>query len=166
MRFRDGRNKTRKKAESGGAKESDAMATESTVTSNPSHGERPKVVVITGPTGSGKSKLAVDLASHFPLEVINADSMQVYRGLDVLTNKLPFSDQNGTTLSCSHLIFPHSESLSLSKFSLFPFVVGVPHHLLGTVSPNLEFTAKEFRDSAIPVSSNADCEVTIEEKSE
>lgn len=32
--------------------------------------------------------------------------------------------------------------------------VGVPHHLLGTVSPNVEFTAKEFRDSAIPVSFN------------
>lgn len=32
------------------------------------------------------------------------------------------------------------------------YCVGVPHHLLGTVSPNIEFTAKEFRDSAIPVS--------------
>ncbi|CAK8576328.1 unnamed protein product [Lathyrus sativus] len=98
------------------------MAAENTVTSNPSHGERPKVVVITGPTGSGKSKLAVDLASHFPLEVINSDSMQVYTGLDILTNKLPFSEQNG-----------------------------VPHHLLGTVNPNTEFTAKAFRDSAIPI---------------
>ena len=68
-------------------------ATESTVTSNPSNRERPKpkpkLLVITGPTASGKSKLAVDLASHFPVELINADSMQVYRGLDVLTNKLP-----------------------------------------------------------------------------
>ncbi|CAJ1979174.1 unnamed protein product [Sphenostylis stenocarpa] len=98
------------------------MATESTVTSNSTNGERPKVVVITGPTASGKSKLAVDLASHFPIEVINADSMQVYRGLDVLANKLPLSQQNG-----------------------------VPHHLLGTISPNVEFTAKAFRDSAIPI---------------
>ncbi|KAK2433784.1 adenylate isopentenyltransferase 3, chloroplastic [Trifolium repens] len=98
------------------------MTTENTVTVNPSHGQRPKVVVITGPTGSGKSKLAVDLASHFPIEVINADSMQVYSGLDILTNKIPFSEQNG-----------------------------VPHHLLGTVNPNFEFTAKAFRDSAIPI---------------
>ncbi|XP_044482022.1 tRNA dimethylallyltransferase 2 isoform X2 [Mangifera indica] len=92
---------------------------------NPSNGktiEKPKVVVIMGPTGSGKSKLAIDLASHFPVEVINADSMQVYQGLDVLTNKVP----------------PHEQK-------------GVPHHLLGTVSPNIEFTAKEFRDSAIPL---------------
>ncbi|EEF33328.1 tRNA delta(2)-isopentenylpyrophosphate transferase, putative [Ricinus communis] len=75
-----------------------------------------------GPTGSGKSKLAIDLATHFPVEIINADSMQVYHGLDVLTNKVPLYDQKG-----------------------------VPHHLLGTISPNVEFTAKEFRDSAIPL---------------
>lgn len=57
--------------------------------------EKPKVVVIMGPTGSGKSKLALDLASHFPVEVINADSMQVYSGLDVLTNKVPLHEQKG-----------------------------------------------------------------------
>lgn len=65
---------------------------------NPSNGktiEKPKVVVIMGPTGSGKSKLAIDLASHFPVEVINADSMQVYQGLDVLTNKVPPHEQKG-----------------------------------------------------------------------
>ncbi|KAG6585995.1 tRNA dimethylallyltransferase 2 isoform X1 [Cucurbita moschata] len=94
-----------------------------TQSANPNMGrEKPKVVVIMGPTGSGKSRLAIDLASHFPVEIINADSMQVYRGLDVLTNKVPPQDQNG-----------------------------VPHHLLGTVSPDVEFTAKDFRDSAIPV---------------
>ncbi|KAL2328494.1 hypothetical protein Fmac_021921 [Flemingia macrophylla] len=127
-----------------------ATETESTVTSNPSNGKRPKVVVITGPTASGKSKLAVDLASHFPLEVINADSMQVYRGLDVLTNKLPLSHQNGTTVFPPHPIFPHPNLVRFLK-SRFEFVAGVPHHLLGTVSPNVEFTAKAFRDSAIPI---------------
>lgn len=76
-------------------------------------------MVILGATGVGKSKLAIDLASHFPIEIINADSMQVYEGLDVLTNKVPVKEQRG-----------------------------VPHHLLGTISPNIEFTAKDFRDSA------------------
>ncbi|XP_023537420.1 tRNA dimethylallyltransferase 2 isoform X2 [Cucurbita pepo subsp. pepo] len=52
----------------------------------------------------------------------SANPNMVYRGLDVLTNKVPPQDQNG-----------------------------VPHHLLGTVSPDVEFTAKDFRDSAIPV---------------
>ncbi|KAG5566574.1 hypothetical protein RHGRI_002207 [Rhododendron griersonianum] len=97
---------------------------ETQVLTNPSSGrrEKPKVVVVLGATGSGKSKLAIDLASHFPVEIINADSMQVYRGLDVLTNKVPLQDQKG-----------------------------VPHHLLGTISPEVEFTAKDFRDSAIPL---------------
>ncbi|KAF3945200.1 hypothetical protein CMV_028396 [Castanea mollissima] len=92
---------------------------------NPSNGneeEKAKVVVIMGPTGSGKSRLAIDLATYFPIEIINADSMQVYHGLDVLTNKVSLNDQKG-----------------------------VPHHLLGTISPNLEFTAKDFRDSVIPL---------------
>lgn len=70
-------------------------------TLNPNDGEhkreeeKPKVVVIMGPTGSGKSRLAIDLATHFPIEIINADSMQVYQGLDVLTNKVPLHEQNG-----------------------------------------------------------------------
>lgn len=58
--------------------------------------KKAKLVVIMGPTGSGKSKLAIDLAAHFPIEIINADSMQVYHGLDVLTNKVPLHDQKGT----------------------------------------------------------------------
>ncbi|KFK30017.1 hypothetical protein AALP_AA7G206700 [Arabis alpina] len=81
-----------------------------------------KVVVVMGPTGSGKSKLAVDLASLFPVEIINADAMQIYNGLDVLTNKVTTLEQKG-----------------------------VPHHLLGTLSPDMEFTAKDFRQSTIPL---------------
>ncbi|KAF8403234.1 hypothetical protein HHK36_011335 [Tetracentron sinense] len=89
---------------------------------NPKKIERkPKLVVVMGASGSGKSRLAIDLASHFSVEIINADSMQVYEGLDVLTNKVPFEDQKG-----------------------------VAHHLLGSISPSVEFTSKDFRDSAIP----------------
>lgn len=90
--------------------------------SNSGSKSKPKILVIMGATGSGKSKLAIDLASHFPIEIINADSMQVYKGLDVLTNKVPVQDQKG-----------------------------VPHHLLGTINPNAAFTAKYFRDAAIPI---------------
>ncbi|KAJ0973441.1 hypothetical protein J5N97_021400 [Dioscorea zingiberensis] len=85
---------------------------------------RKKVVVVMGATGAGKSKLAIDLASHLPwrIEIVNADSMQVYTGLDVLTNKVPLSERQG-----------------------------VPHHLLGTVPASVEFTSKDFRDLAIPI---------------
>ena len=60
---------------------------------------RDKVVIVMGATGAGKSRLAVDLAAHFAgVEVVSADSMQVYRGLDVLTNKVPLHEQNGLWL--------------------------------------------------------------------
>ncbi|KAI7980753.1 tRNA dimethylallyltransferase 2 [Camellia lanceoleosa] len=69
----------------------DASAKQEGVLVNPSsngRGKHPKVVVIMGATGSGKSRLAIDLALHFPLEIINADSMQLID--DILSrNRLP-----------------------------------------------------------------------------
>ena len=47
-----------------------------------------KIIVITGPTGVGKTKLSVSLAKRINGEIINADSMQVYRGLDIGTAKI------------------------------------------------------------------------------
>uniref|UniRef100_A0A0E0CDG3 tRNA dimethylallyltransferase n=1 Tax=Oryza meridionalis TaxID=40149 RepID=A0A0E0CDG3_9ORYZ len=82
-----------------------------------------KVVVVMGATGAGKSRLAIDLASHFAgVEVVSADSMQVYGGLDVLTNKVPLHEQKG-----------------------------VPHHLLSVIDPSVEFTCRDFRDHAVPI---------------
>ncbi|KAI3904075.1 hypothetical protein MKW92_030639 [Papaver armeniacum] len=75
-----------------------------------------------GATGAGKSRLAIDLASHFPIEIINADSMQVYNGLDILTNKVTIQEQKEFLITC-----------------------------LGNISPNVEFTSKDFRDAAIPI---------------
>uniref|UniRef100_J3L891 tRNA dimethylallyltransferase n=2 Tax=Oryza brachyantha TaxID=4533 RepID=J3L891_ORYBR len=89
----------------------------------PTETGRRKVVVVMGATGAGKSRLAVDLAAHFAgVEVVSADSMQVYRGLDVLTNKIPLHEQNG-----------------------------VPHHLLSVIDSSVEFTCRDFRDHAVPI---------------
>ncbi|XP_062213212.1 adenylate isopentenyltransferase 5, chloroplastic-like [Phragmites australis] len=78
-----------------------------------------KAVVVLGATGTGKSRLAIDLALRFGGEVINSDKMQVYAGLDVTTNK----------------VVPEE-------------CAGVPHHLLGVVHPDAEFTAADFRREA------------------
>lgn len=135
------------------------MESATTNSPNPSNGgpqskeEKPMVVVIMGPTGAGKSRLAIDLASHFPIEIINADSMQVYRGLDVLTNKVPLDEQKGKNKLNSNFLSSYGMCQSLAgHLSWIGNYAGVPHHLLGTVNPNVEFTAKLFRDSAIPVS--------------
>ncbi|WP_302062632.1 isopentenyl transferase family protein, partial [uncultured Muribaculum sp.] len=48
---------------------------------------RTKLLVVTGPTASGKTARAVDLARHFDGEIISADSRQIYRGMDLGTGK-------------------------------------------------------------------------------
>ncbi|KAL8232842.1 hypothetical protein R6Q57_002620 [Mikania cordata] len=74
-----------------------------------------KVVVVMGATGTGKSRLSIDLATRYRAEVINSDKIQVYEGLDIVTNKI-------TEEECSD----------------------VPHHLLGIVNPETDFTARNF----------------------
>jgi len=54
-----------------------------------------KIIVIVGPTGVGKTKLSVSLAKKFHAEIINADSMQFYKGLDIGTAKITASEKEG-----------------------------------------------------------------------
>jgi tRNA dimethylallyltransferase len=78
--------------------------------------ERPRVVIILGPTGTGKSKLAIELAEEFGGEIINADSMQVYRYMDVGTAKPTREEQKR-----------------------------VAHHLIDIVNPDQTFHAGLYR---------------------
>ena len=50
-----------------------------------------KIIVIVGPTGVGKTKLSIELAKHYNGEVINADSMQIYKNLNIGTAKITVS---------------------------------------------------------------------------
>ncbi|MBI5644548.1 tRNA (adenosine(37)-N6)-dimethylallyltransferase MiaA [Candidatus Kaiserbacteria bacterium] len=74
-----------------------------------------KILVLVGPTASGKSALGVQLGRKFNGEVISADSRQVYRGLDIGTGKITKRETKG-----------------------------VPHHLLDIASPRRKFTAGDF----------------------
>lgn len=56
-----------------------------------------KLIVICGATATGKSDLAIALAAHLGAEIINADSMQTYRGMDIGTAKLPVQERAGIT---------------------------------------------------------------------
>jgi tRNA dimethylallyltransferase len=55
----------------------------------------PQVIAVVGPTAAGKSDLAVALAKRFDGEIINADSMQLYRGMDIGTAKLTMAERDG-----------------------------------------------------------------------
>ncbi|KAK6791621.1 hypothetical protein RDI58_010702 [Solanum bulbocastanum] len=52
-----------------------------------------KVVFVMGATRTGKSYISVDLATHFRGEIINSDKMQVYKGLEIITNKITHTDK-------------------------------------------------------------------------
>lgn len=80
---------------------------------------KPKVLVIVGPTASGKSDLAVKLAKKLGGEVISADSRQVYKSLDVGTGKITKREMRG-----------------------------VPHYLLDVATPKERFTVAEYKDMA------------------
>ena len=81
---------------------------------------KPKLVVILGPTGVGKSDVAVEVALRIDGEVVNADSQLVYRHLDIGTAK------------------PTAEIRST-----------IPHHLIDVVDPDGEFHAARYRDLAL-----------------
>ena len=53
------------------------------------------IIVIAGPTGVGKTKLSIELAKHFNGEIVNADSTQVYKGLDIATAKVGKEEMEG-----------------------------------------------------------------------
>src|SRR5437868_9276307 len=80
------------------------------------------LVAIVGPTGSGKSELALRLCEEFGGEVVSCDSLQVYRYFDIGTAKLLPSSRRG-----------------------------IPHHMLDIVDPDEVFTAGEFAARARPL---------------
>lgn len=93
--------------------------------------DRPRVVAIGGPTATGKTALSVALARQFNGEVINADSMQVYRGLSVGTAKATEEERAGV---CHHLLdfLNPEEPYSVAEFvemaaGLIPQITGRGH---------------------------------------
>ena len=112
----------------------------------------PRVLVIVGPTASGKSDLAIALAQRLSGEVINADSMQLYRGMDIGTAKLPEDERGGVA---HHLldVLDVTETASVAEFQalardaiadchergVLPIVVGGSSLYVRAVIDNLEF---------------------------
>ena len=76
----------------------------------------PKVIVLAGPTASGKSTVSLTLAKILDGEVVNADSVQVYRGLDVGSAKLPLEDREGIPHHLIDVAEPLSGDFSAGSF--------------------------------------------------
>ncbi len=87
------------------------------------------VIVVVGPTSSGKSALAVRLARKFDGEIISADSRQVYRGLDIGSGKVPRDP------------LPKSYQLKARSY----LHQGVPHYLLDVANPKRVFSVARYQ---------------------
>ena len=81
--------------------------------------ERPPVVVVTGPTATGKTPLAIQLGKRFGGEIVNADSMQVFRFMDIGTAKASPEQR-----------------------------VEVAHHMLDVVTPDVPYSAGRYAEAA------------------
>ena len=74
-----------------------------------------KVIAIVGPTAVGKTALSLEIAEKFSAEIINADAMQIYKGMDIGTAKLPLSQRRGIVHHQIDVLDP-SEEASVSQY--------------------------------------------------
>jgi tRNA dimethylallyltransferase len=81
---------------------------------------KPQVLVVVGPTASGKTSLGVELAKQLNGEIISADSMQIYRNMNIGTAKVTKEEMSG-----------------------------IPHYLIDCVQPNEEFSVAKFKEAAL-----------------
>jgi tRNA dimethylallyltransferase len=90
------------------------------------------VLAVLGPTASGKSDLAVELARRLPAEIVNADSMQLYVGLDIGTAKLSPAERGGIA---HHLldVWPISRSASVADYQRLAREVIAAVHARGKI---------------------------------
>jgi len=79
------------------------------------NGKENRLIVIAGPTAVGKTKTAVELAGHLDTEVVSADSMQVYRGMDVGTAKVTEEERQGIPHALIDVLDP-SEEFNVIRF--------------------------------------------------
>lgn len=80
---------------------------------------KPKVIAVVGPTASGKTKLAIELAHKFNGEVVSADSRLVYKGFDIASAKPTMEEREG-----------------------------IPHHLIDIVEPEFNYSAGNYVEDA------------------
>ena len=80
---------------------------------------KPSIIAVAGPTASGKSALAIEIALRLNCEIINCDSVQIYKGIEIATAKVPVAERRG-----------------------------VPHHLLDFVPPEINYTSGEWAREA------------------
>lgn len=81
-----------------------------------------KLIVLLGPTAAGKTRLSLEIARNFNLEVISGDSMQIYRDMNILTNKATEEERQG-----------------------------IPHHMIDIKSPDESYSVSDFKNKVTDI---------------
>lgn len=100
-----------------------------------------KVIVIMGPTASGKSDAAIKLAKRFNGEIISADSRQVYKGMDIGTGKV----LKDLVRISNFVSVADSFQFPISNKNEVYISEGIPHYLIDVAEPNEEFNVSHFK---------------------
>lgn len=99
--------------------------------------DKQKIIVVLGPTASGKSDLAVVLALKYNGEIISADSRQIYKEMNIGTGKITPDTKNSSNFSTGQVkkkyVFTHK---------------GIPHYMLDIANPNTRFSVAHFQKQA------------------
>ena len=102
-----------------------------------------RILVILGPTSSGKSEMAIKLAKKFNGEVISADSRQIFRGMDIGTGKIE-RDKKSLALGNSESFARRRKKLSFGSQIVF-MSQNIPHYMIDIVSPRTNYNVTKFK---------------------
>ena len=123
-----------------------------------------KVIILTGPTGVGKTETSISIAKALNTEIISCDSMQIYKGMDIGTAKITKNESDGIIHHNIDIIDPNDDftvsdyqSLTmplvekLNKEGKIPLIVGGTGFFIDSIIYDLDFTKSEpdyeYRDS-------------------
>lgn len=104
-----------------------------------------KIIVILGPTASGKSSVAIKLAKKFNGEIISSDSRQIYRGMEINSGAVPVSPINAQATHTTNRNF---------VYKTYALNGDVPHYFIGITDPTEEYSVAKFKRQSEEVIAN------------
>lgn len=105
----------------------------------------PKLIVILGPTGSGKTSLSLKLAKKYNGEIVSADSRQIYKEMNVATDKIKITKKTSSSAGRQ----------KNKKTILDPILFqNIPHYLINIINPDEKYSVANYKKDALKVINN------------
>ncbi len=107
-----------------------------------------KLIIILGPTASGKTEMAIKLAKKFNGEIVSADSRQIYKGMDIGTAKPRRVESQKSKVK--NFYSPLERGQGCVKNQKF-IVKNIPHYLIDIINPDEDFSLAEYKKLAVEI---------------